>query len=204
MGDRPLVFMTQRRRLDAHPPSGRLPRARAVRGRVDEVLCENGHVTARLGHKVVRASVVVGAGGANGIVARASACGKDIMRGIALRGTLPGGDRRGRTARGRFMGAVPGGAGSFPRSHAVGVGGWGVARDFVTISPSGIVRSASHCAVGRQGHRRPRGAREGASRPAASSSSVTQPGWSTRSRATASTRRLSPDVSRRTQSFPAT
>ena len=112
--------------------SGRL-RGRGARpgARVDEVSCENGHVTARLGRKVVRASVVVGADGANGIVAKSAGLGKDIMRGIALEGNVAWGDLDERRHRGQALfdvGVVPGGYGwVFPtREHAnLGVGGWG-------------------------------------------------------------------------------
>ena len=131
--DRPLVLMTQRRRLDAHlAEQAAAAGAKLVQGaRVDEVSCENGHVTARLGRKVVRASVVVGADGANGIVAKSAGLGKDIMRGIALEGNVAWGDLDERRHRGRALfdvGVVPGGYGwVFPkREHAnLGVGGWG-------------------------------------------------------------------------------
>ena len=148
----------------------RLPRARARPGaRVDEVSCENGHVTARLGRKVVRASVVVGADGANGIVAKSAGLGKDIMRGIALEGNVAWGDLDERRHRGQALfdvGVVPGGYGwVFPartrksRRRRLGY------RRVKTSRPSrpsgGIVWSASHCAVGRQGpspaHARPGG-----------------------------------------------
>ena len=208
--DRPLVFMTQRRRLDTHLAERAAAAGAGARpgARVDEVSCENGHVTARLGRKVVRASVVVGADGANGIVAKSAGLGKDIMRGIALEGNVAWGDLDERRHRGQ--GAVR--RGRRPGRLRLGLShartrksrrrrlGYRRGQDFATISP--VWRHRMVCLSLRRRTSRaiacPRGAREGASRPAASFSSVTQPGWSTRSRATASTRRLSPDVSRRT------
>ena len=131
--DRPLVLMTQRRRLDEH-----LAHRAAEAGarfedgvRVEEVAAENGHVWARVGGTRVRASVVVGADGANGVVAKSAGIGEDIVRGVALEGNVDWGRLDERRHRGRALfdvGVVPGGYGwIFPkREHAnVGVGGWG-------------------------------------------------------------------------------
>jgi geranylgeranyl reductase family protein len=131
--DEPLVLMTQRRRLDAHlAEQAAAAGARFADGtRVEDVAADNGHVTARVGATRVRASVVVGADGANGVVARAAGLGADILRGVALEGNVEWRRLDERRYRGRALfdvGVVPGGYGwIFPkREHAnVGVGGWG-------------------------------------------------------------------------------
>jgi flavin-dependent dehydrogenase len=98
---------------------------------VEAVAADNGHVTARVGATRVRASVVVGADGANGIVAKSVGVGPEIVRGVALEGNVEWGSLDKRRYRGRAVfdvGVVPGGYGwIFPkREHAnVGVGGWG-------------------------------------------------------------------------------
>jgi geranylgeranyl reductase family protein len=129
----PLVLMTQRRRLDAHlAEQAAAAGARFADGtRVDEITADNGRVTARVGSTRVSASVVVGADGANGVVARAAGIGADIVRGVALEGNVDWRHVDERRYRGRALfdvGVVPGGYGwIFPkRDHAnVGVGGWG-------------------------------------------------------------------------------
>jgi geranylgeranyl reductase family protein len=131
--ERPLVLMTQRRRLDAF-----LAEQAAAAGvrfvdatRVEDVAAANGHVTARVGGRRVRASVVVGADGANGVVAKSAGLGKDIVPGVALEGNAAWGHFDEGRYRGRAVfdvGVVPGGYGwVFPkRDHVnVGVGGWG-------------------------------------------------------------------------------
>jgi geranylgeranyl reductase family protein len=131
--ERPLVLMTQRRRLDEH-----LVREAAAAGarfveaaRVEDVAAENGHVTARVRGRRVQASVVVGADGANGVIAKTAGLGDDIVRGVALEGNVDWGCLDERRYRGRALfdvGVVPGGYGwIFPkREHAnIGVGGWG-------------------------------------------------------------------------------
>jgi geranylgeranyl reductase family protein len=129
---RPLILMTQRRRLDEH-----LAEQAAAAGvrfhdetRVEDVAAENGHVTARVGGRRVRASVVVGADGANGVVAKAAGLGDGIVRGVALEGNAPWDRLSAERYRGRAVvevGVVGGGYGwLFPKTdHAnVGVGGW--------------------------------------------------------------------------------
>jgi geranylgeranyl reductase family protein len=113
---RPVIAMTQRRRLDAFL----LDAAREVGVEVRE------GSTADLGS----ADVVVGADGANGTTARAVGLGAGIIHGVALEGNVA----YGRASRERFsrravveLAGIPGGYGwVFPkRDHVnVGVGAW--------------------------------------------------------------------------------
>ncbi len=128
----PLIKMTQRRRLDLH-----LAEQAAAAGAdfrdgtdVDELEIGDGGVTARVGGSVVRSAYLVGADGANGVVARQAGLGGGIVRGVALEGnvrweTLP---REPYDATAWVeLGVVPGGYGwVFPKGdHAnLGVGGW--------------------------------------------------------------------------------
>jgi flavin-dependent dehydrogenase len=124
--------MTQRRRLDTFlAEQAAAAGARFVDDmRVEDVVAQNGHVTARVGGRSVRASVVVGADGANGVVAKAAGLGKEIVRGVALEGNVSWRHLDERRYRGRAVfevGVVPGGYGwVFAKGeHAnVGVGGW--------------------------------------------------------------------------------
>jgi geranylgeranyl reductase family protein len=128
----PLIAMTQRRRLDLH-----LAEQAAAAGvdfrngvAVSAIELDEDATTASIGGSRVTASYVVGADGANGVVARAAGLGAGIVRGVALEGNVPW------TAldRPRFegtawveLGVVPGGYGwVFPKGdHAnLGVGGW--------------------------------------------------------------------------------
>jgi geranylgeranyl reductase family protein len=130
--DAPLILMTQRRRLDAHlAEQATLAGADFRDGvRVESLELENAHATALVGGNSVSASFVVGADGANGIVARAAGLGEGIVCGVALEGNAPWSDLDpkpyGRTAWVE-LGVVPGGYGwVFPKGdHGnVGVGGW--------------------------------------------------------------------------------
>jgi geranylgeranyl reductase family protein len=128
----PLILMTQRRRLDAH-----LAEQAAVLGvefrdgtRVDGIAIGEGEITARVGGSTVSASYLVGADGANGVVATAAGLGDGIVRGVALEGNASWEDLAAapyaRTAWVE-LGTVPGGYGwVFPKGdHGnVGVGGW--------------------------------------------------------------------------------
>ena len=130
--DRPLIRMTQRRRLDAFlareaATAGAELREGAPVGPLE--LADLG-VTARVGGDRVRTDVVVGADGANGVVARHLDLGDRIVRGVALEGNVPWSalerDPYDRTAWVE-LGVVPGGYGwVFPKGdHAnLGVGGW--------------------------------------------------------------------------------
>ncbi len=131
----PLIKMTQRRRLDAH-----LAQEAALAGadlreehRVEVVEIGDDCVRARVGEEEVGADVLVGADGANGVVARAAGLGEEIVRGVALEGNISWEllDRTRYSSTAVVeLGAPSGGYGwVFPkRDHAnVGVGGWAAA-----------------------------------------------------------------------------
>jgi geranylgeranyl reductase family protein len=128
----PLVAMTQRRRLDLH-----LAEQAAAAGAdfrdgtpVAELEVDDSGASARVGSARVRASYVIGADGANGLVARAAGLGAGILRGVALEGNVPWSaleETRYASAAWVELGVVPGGYGwVFPKAdHAnLGVGGW--------------------------------------------------------------------------------
>jgi geranylgeranyl reductase family protein len=128
----PLIRMTQRRRLDAFLAENAAAAGAEFRdrARVEVTELDETGVTARVGAETVRADVLVGADGANGVVARAAGVGDGIVRGVALVGNVPldalGGDLE-RTAV-IELAVLPGGYGwVFPKGdHAnLGVGGWG-------------------------------------------------------------------------------
>lgn len=129
----PLVLMTQRRRLDAL-----LAEQAAVAGadfrhgaKVEDVSVDADGVAASVGGQTVRASVLVGADGANGVVARHVGVGDGIVPGVAIEGNAPWTALDSSRYDGRavfHIGLVPGGYGwVFPKGdHAnIGVGGWG-------------------------------------------------------------------------------
>ena len=125
----PVVWMTQRQRLDAFLLDAARERGAEVREGVKVSLEPNNTVSLGSGEKV-RAEVIVGADGANGITARSVGLGNGITYGVAYEGnvpypTLP----RERYARRLVLelADIPGGyAWVFPKGdHAnVGVGGW--------------------------------------------------------------------------------
>jgi geranylgeranyl reductase family protein len=128
----PLIRMTQRRRLDAYlaehaASAGADFRAGAA---VTDLAVDADTVSARVGGSAVQASFVVGADGANGIVARAAGLGEGIWNGVALEGNVGWADldRAPYDATAWVeLGVVPGGYGwVFPKGdHAnLGVGGW--------------------------------------------------------------------------------
>jgi geranylgeranyl reductase family protein len=128
----PLIRMTQRRRLDAHlaeqaASAGADFRDGAAVG--DVVLDEDG-VRAQVAGSPVRASFVVGADGANGVVVRAAGLGGGIHCGVALEGNAAWSDLDVAPYRETAwveLGVVAGGYGwVFPKGdHAnLGVGGW--------------------------------------------------------------------------------
>jgi geranylgeranyl reductase family protein len=131
----PLVLMTQRRRLDLHLVEQAVGSGVAFRDgvRVTEVEGGQTHVDARVGGEHVSADVLVGADGANGVVARAAGLGREIVHGVALEGNVSYeaiDERRYEATAAIELGVVPGGYGwVFPKGdHAnVGVGGWGSA-----------------------------------------------------------------------------
>jgi len=128
----PLILMTQRRRLDAYLAEQAVAAGAAFRdgSRVEQLELGDGGITARVGGTEVAADMLVGADGANGVVAKAAGLDAGIVRGVALEGNVPwsllDADRFATTAVIEF-GAPPGGYGwLFPKGdHAnLGVGGW--------------------------------------------------------------------------------
>ncbi|HXY17515.1 MAG TPA: geranylgeranyl reductase family protein [Gaiellaceae bacterium] len=130
---KPMILMTQRRRLDAHLAEQAVAAGAELRqeARVDEVAIGEQGIRARVGDALVHADVLVGADGANGIVAKAAGLGEGIVRGVALEGNVSWDALDPDRYRNRAvveLGVVPGGYGwVFPKGdHAnIGVGGWG-------------------------------------------------------------------------------
>jgi geranylgeranyl reductase family protein len=128
----PLISMTQRRRLDLHLAEQAAAAGADFRdgARVASVQLEARGATALVGGSRVRASYVVGADGANGVVARSAALGAGIVTGVALEANAEWGDVDPAPYAGTAwveLGVVPGGYGwVFPKGdHAnLGVGGW--------------------------------------------------------------------------------
>jgi geranylgeranyl reductase family protein len=129
----PLILMTQRRRLDAFLAEQAVAAGAEFRdgARVEEVEARGGGVSAVVGGSRISASYVVGADGANGVVAKSVGIDREIVRGVALEGNVSWGaldpQPFARTAWVE-LGVVPGGyAWVFPKGdHAnLGVGGWG-------------------------------------------------------------------------------
>ena len=128
----PLILMTQRRRLDAHLAEQAVAAGTTFRdnARVDGLEIGAEGVSARVGEIDVAADTLVGADGANGIVAKTVGLEDGIVRGVALEGNV-GWEH---LDRGRFestavveLGQPDGGYGwLFPKGdHAnLGVGGW--------------------------------------------------------------------------------
>jgi len=127
-----LVDMTQRRRLDLHLAEQAVAAGADFRDGVamTDIEVDGDGVSARLAGSPVRASFLVGANGANGVVAKAAGLGAGIVRGVALEGNVPWNVlERSPYARTAWveLGTVPGGYGwVFPKGdHAnLGVGGW--------------------------------------------------------------------------------
>jgi geranylgeranyl reductase family protein len=128
----PLIRMTQRRRLDTFLAEQAAGVGAELRegARVEDLEPGATGIAARVEGDRVRADALVGADGANGVVARSVGLGDGIVRGVALEGNVPlhalTGDL-GRTAV-IELAALPGGYGwVFPKGdHAnLGVGGWG-------------------------------------------------------------------------------
>ena len=130
---RPLLLMTQRRRLDKFLLDEAAAAGATVREQATASVLEAGDraVEATLGGTRVRASVVVAADGANGTTARAVGLAGEHRIGVALEGNVPHRDADRDRYRGRAVvefGVVPGGyAWVFPKGDHVnvGVGGWG-------------------------------------------------------------------------------
>ena len=130
--DEPLILMTQRRRLDAFLAESAAAAGAVFRDGVGVDAIETGGtgIRARVGGEGVRADVLVGADGANGVVARSAGLGAEIVRGVALEGNVPltALDRDLERTAVIELAILPGGYGwIFPKGdHAnLGVGGWG-------------------------------------------------------------------------------
>lgn len=123
----PLVYMTQRRRLDQYLAERAAGAGAEFRDGVRVTRVGEGLISA--GRERYAAEVVVGADGVNGISAKALRLGGNRHVGVALEANLPYSEA-GRDYRGRLVlefGVVPGGYGwVFPKGdHAnFGVGGW--------------------------------------------------------------------------------
>jgi geranylgeranyl reductase family protein len=128
----PVILMTQRRRLDAF--LAEQATAAGVEFRdgtpVSKLVSTSDAITAQVGGSPVEARHLVGADGANGVVARTFGLGADIRLGVALEGNVSWGTLEPEPYRGTAwveLGVVPGGYGwVFPKGdHAnLGVGGW--------------------------------------------------------------------------------
>jgi geranylgeranyl reductase family protein len=128
----PLIEMTQRRRLDLHLLEQAAAAGADVRDGVafEEMALHDDGATASVGGVAIRVSFVVGADGANGVVARSAGLGEGIVRGVALEGNVSWESLERAAYAGAAwveVGVVPGGYGwVFPKGdHAnLGVGGW--------------------------------------------------------------------------------
>ena len=121
---RPLVLLTQRARLDAYLAERATLAGADFRdgARVDEVE----GTTVRFAGGAATGEVLIGADGANGIVARSLGLAQEIVHGVALEGNAPY-DAAYRSTLLLEFGVVPGGYGwLFPKAEQlnVGVGGW--------------------------------------------------------------------------------
>ena len=127
----PIVWMTQRRRLDALLAEHAVEAGAEFRdgARVTGVAADGG-VSVQIGRERVAASTLVGADGVNGVTARALGLAGRYRYGVALEGNAPYDVRAAARHRGRAtveLAILPGGYGwIFPKGdHAnVGVGGW--------------------------------------------------------------------------------
>jgi geranylgeranyl reductase family protein len=124
----PLVYLTQRRRLDLFLAEQAASAGADVRDGVRATAVEEGAVSAASDR--YEADVVIGADGVNGVSAKALRLGGNRHVGVALEGNVPNAKLE-RDYRGKIVlefGVVPGGyAWVFPKGeHAnFGVGGWG-------------------------------------------------------------------------------
>jgi geranylgeranyl reductase family protein len=130
-GEEPLVFMTQRLRLDAHLAAQAAAAGAELRDGVKVTAVETSPdgVAVTAGGDTVHAGALVGADGVNGICARQLGLGGNQAIGVALEGNVPW-EKLGEGYRGCAvleLGLVPGGYGwVFPKGdHAnIGLGGW--------------------------------------------------------------------------------
>jgi geranylgeranyl reductase family protein len=131
-GSRPLILMTQRRRLDHHLAAQAAAAGADLRDgvKVSEPGVSAGGVSVLVNGRRVEADVLIGADGANGITARTLVLGAGTVHGVAFEGNV----RYGPVSEERYhglaaieLGVVPGGYGwVFPKGDHVnvGVGGW--------------------------------------------------------------------------------
>jgi geranylgeranyl reductase family protein len=130
---RPLVYMTQRRRLDHYLADRAADVGADFRDgvRVSAVESGEGGVAVTANGERFEGETLVGADGVNGITGRALALGGNTTVGVALEGNLPNGKIDATRYENRValeLGIVPGGYGwVFPKGDHVnvGVGGWG-------------------------------------------------------------------------------
>ena len=130
---RPLVYMTQRRRLDHYLAERAADAGADFRDgvRVTHVESSETGVAVVAGGERCEAAALVGADGVNGVSARTLALGGNTTVGVALEGNLAHGRIDAKRYDGRValeLGIVPGGYGwVFPKGDHVnvGVGGWG-------------------------------------------------------------------------------
>jgi geranylgeranyl reductase family protein len=128
----PLVYMTQRRRLDQHLVEHAIAAGAEFRdgAKVAAVETHESGATVSVGGERLRARTVVGADGVNGMTAKALGLGGNRIMGVALEGNLPNGKTDPERWNGRFLmelGVIQGGYGwVFPKGDHVnvGVGGW--------------------------------------------------------------------------------
>jgi geranylgeranyl reductase family protein len=122
----PVIWMTQRRRLDAFLLDA--AREQGAEVREGAQVTHDGGI--RVGGEPIAADVIVGADGANGTTAKALSLGAGIVHGVALEGNAPYSELQSDRYRGRAvveLADIPGGYGwVFPKhDHVnVGVGAW--------------------------------------------------------------------------------
>jgi geranylgeranyl reductase family protein len=130
---RPLVYMTQRSRLDQYLAERAVDAGAEFRDgvRVTDIVAKNGSVVVATTRERFAARAVIGADGVNGMSAKALSLGGNSAVGVALEGNLPHAKTDADRYDGRValeLGIVPGGYGwVFPKGDHVnvGVGGWG-------------------------------------------------------------------------------
>jgi flavin-dependent dehydrogenase len=128
----PLVYLTQRKRLDLFLAEQASAAGAEFRDgvRVGGIESVEGGVAVLADGTRYEAQLLIGADGVNGVTARALELGGNQHVGVALEGNLPGSELR-VDYRGKLVlefGVVPGGYGwVFPKGDHVnfGVGGWG-------------------------------------------------------------------------------
>jgi geranylgeranyl reductase family protein len=129
---RPLVYMTQRRRLDHYLAERAADAGADFRDgvRVTDIDSSNGGVVVTTAGERFTAAALIGADGVNGQTARSLSLGGNTAVGVALEGNLPHAKIDAARYEGRValeLGVVPGGYGwIFPKvDHVnVGIGGW--------------------------------------------------------------------------------